>query len=241
MADVSVRISPLRRFLAYCLAGGVIGWAWSHVRHGGGPSAGSHSLREFVLSRAQASFPPGILISIALLCLFSLYWEAAAGRAAETKSQESRWSRSIHLMLVTAAQLLLLFPVPGLRARFLPDATGLVVAGIMLEILFLVLAVWARQLLGRNWSGAIAVKLDQQLIRSGPYRFVRHPIYSALLGAYASIAVISGELHALLGLLLVCVAYWRKIQLEEQVLNTLFGPVYKEYCSAVRAVIPRVL
>jgi protein-S-isoprenylcysteine O-methyltransferase Ste14 len=70
---------------------------------------------------------------------------------------------------------------------------------------------------------------------------VRHPIYSALLGAYASIAMVSGEVHALVGLVLICLAYWRKIRLEEQVLGGLFGESYSEYRDRVSAVIPGLL
>jgi protein-S-isoprenylcysteine O-methyltransferase Ste14 len=106
---------------------------------------------------------------------------------------------------------------------------------------FLFLAVWARQLLGRNWSGAVAIKVDQALIRSGPYNFVRHPIYSGMLGAYLGIAIISGEVHALLGLILACFAYWRKIRIEEQYLSTVFGSAYVDYQADVSAIIPGVL
>jgi protein-S-isoprenylcysteine O-methyltransferase Ste14 len=182
-----------------------------------------------------------MLISIVLLVLFSLYWEAAAKNVADTKTQESRASRGIHLVLITGAQLLLIFPVPGLRTRFLPNATALTMFGLVIEVASLLLAVWARQLLGRNWSGAVAIKVDQALIRSGPYNFVRHPIYSAMLGTYLGIAIISGEVHALLGLILACFAYWRKIRIEEQYLSTVFGSAYVDYQADVSALIPGVL
>jgi protein-S-isoprenylcysteine O-methyltransferase Ste14 len=113
--------------------------------------------------------------------------------------------------------------------------------GLVIEIAFLLLAVWARQLLGRNWSGAVAIKVDQALIRSGPYNFVRHPIYSGMLGAYLGIAIISGEVHALLGLILACFAYSRKIRIEEQYLSTVFGSAYVDYQAHVSALIPGVL
>ena len=231
--------SGVLRFLGYSVAGGVVGAAWAlWGKHRGATSV--HSWREFIVDRSHAGFPPGILISIALLCGFSLYWEAAAKNSAKNESRESRWSRAIHLTLVSLGQILLLFPMPGLRARLLPDLTSMVLAGLLLEITFLGLAVWARMLLGRNWSAAVTTKVDHQLICSGPYRFVRHPIYSALLGAYGSIAVVSGEVHAVVGFVLICVAYWRKIRLEEQVLGSLFGDAYIQYRERVSAVIPGV-
>lgn len=233
------RNSRLRTLLSWTVAGAFVGALWARLHHGAGRSI--QSGHDFVLSREHAGFPPGILISIVLLVLFSLYWEVAAKDAADTKTQESRPSRGIHLTLVTAAQLLLLFPIPGLRARFLPNATALTLIGLLIEAAFLLLAVWARQLLGRNWSGAVAIKVDQALIRSGPYNFVRHPIYSGMLGAYLGIAIISGEIHALLGLILACFAYWRKIRIEEQYLSTVFGSAYVDYQAHVSALIPGVL
>jgi protein-S-isoprenylcysteine O-methyltransferase Ste14 len=233
------RSSSFRIILISALGGAIVGAVWARLHHG--VSSPVHSWHDFVLSREHAGFPPGILISIVLLVLFSFYWEAAAKKAADTKTQESRASRGIHLTLVTAAQLLLLFPIPGLRARFLPNGNVLTAIGLIIEIVFLCLAVWARQLLGGNWSGAVAIKVDQALIRSGPYNFVRHPIYSGMLGAYLGIAIISGEVHALLGLILACVAYWRKIQIEERYLSTVFGSAYSEYQADVSAIIPGVL
>lgn len=240
MAIPPVKRNSFFRIIAFSALGGAIAGAiWARLHRGAGSSV--HNWHDFVLSREHAGFPPGILISIVLLVLFSLYWEAAAKNVADTRTQESRASRGIHLTLITGAQLLLLFPVPGLHARFLPNAKVLTAIGLLIEVGFLLLAVWARQLLGRNWSGAVAIKVDQALIRSGPYNFVRHPIYSGMLGAYLGIAIISGEVHALLGLILACFAYWRKIRIEEQYLSTVFGSAYMDYQADVSALIPGVL
>jgi protein-S-isoprenylcysteine O-methyltransferase Ste14 len=215
------------------------GAIWASRQRGG--AQGISNLHEWYASHRSAGFSPAILLSIAIFAMFSIYWEAAAANAAESRTQESRWSRAIHLTLLTAAQLLLLLPVPFWRTRFFPQSAVLTVAGLVLEISSLSFAVWARQRLGRNWSGAVAIKIDQQLVRSGPYRWVRHPIYSALFGTYAGLLLISGELHALVGMILICLAYWRKIRLEEQYLGSVFGAEYEDYKSSTRAVIPGVL
>ena len=229
-------------FIAASAAGGaIIGAVWAGLQHAHSTGPRFRNLHEFLADRVHAGFTPGILIAIALLCLFSLYWEAAAKNAAEAKTEEPRWSRAIHLTLLTAGQVLLIIPIPGLRARFLPQTTALVAVGVIVEAAFLAMAIWARQLLGRNWSAAVAIKVDQQLIRSGPYRIVRHPIYSAILGAYAGIAIISGEVHALVGLIVISLAYWRKIRLEEMYLSTVFGPAYDDYKNSTSALIPGIL
>jgi protein-S-isoprenylcysteine O-methyltransferase Ste14 len=112
-------------------------------------------------------------------------------------------------------------------------AVGLIIQGIGI-----LLAVYARRHLGRNWSGEIAIKVDHKLVRTGPYRVVRHPIYTAVLTMYAGSAAVSGELHALLGLVLAAFAYGRKVRLEEAVLMQSFGTDYRDYRSATWALVP---
>lgn len=182
-----------------------------------------------------------MLLSAALWIAFIAYWSAAARHAAPTRSSESSRSRLLHQLLMNAALLLLFVPVPGSTQRFLPLNWPLVIVGLTLQALFGVLAVWARRHLGRNWSGAITVKADHHLVRSGPYRLVRHPIYTAMLGMFAGTALVSGEHHALLALVIVALAYWRKILLEERNMRQLFGAEYQEYQRASWAVIPPIL
>jgi protein-S-isoprenylcysteine O-methyltransferase Ste14 len=102
----------------------------------------------------------------------------------------------------------------------------------------LALAIWARRCLGRYWSGEITIKVEHKLIRSGPYRVLRHPIYTALLSLYAGTAIVSGELHALIGLALVILAYLRKIRLEEANLMKAFGAEYRDYRADSWAMLP---
>jgi hypothetical protein len=108
-----------------------------------------------------------LLVSGALWLLFIGYWSAAARNAAMAKSSESPESRRLHLRLMNAALLLLFIPVPGLRGRYLPFAPLVVVVGLAIQVASGLLAVWARRHLGRNWSGAITIAVDHQLVRSG--------------------------------------------------------------------------
>lgn len=182
-----------------------------------------------------------MLLSAALWLAFLVYWSAVARTAAPAKTAESRESRRLHTTMLNGAILLLFIPVPGLRVRFLPLLPLLVAAGLTLQAGAILLAVWARRHLGRNWSGAITETVDHQLVHSGPYRLVRHPIYSAMLGMTLGTTVVSGELHALLALVIMTVAYARKIPLEERHLRTVFGPAYDEYRRGTWAVLPGLL
>jgi protein-S-isoprenylcysteine O-methyltransferase Ste14 len=167
----------------------------------------------------------------------SIYWEIAAKTAAAAKSQESSFSRGIHVFLVNFTILLVFLPVRGL-GRFLPASPAIMAAGLAIEAVGLALAIWARVYLGRNWSGAIAIKVEHQLIRSGPYRWLRHPIYTGLLLMYVGPAMITGEWHSLIGVGLAGFAYWRKIRLEESALDAAFGAEYEEYRQDSWALVP---
>ena len=157
---------------------------------------------------------------------FSLYWDAAGKKTAETRSAESRWSRWIHLFLANVALILEVVP---LHSRFLPLSTAIMAGGLAIEAAGLLLAILARRHLGMYWSGEISIKVDHRLIRSGPYRKLRHPIYSGLLAMYAGMAVVTGTWLALAGLAMAAIAYVRKIRLEEENLRAAFGAEYEAY------------
>jgi preprotein translocase subunit SecA len=182
------------------------------------------------------------LASFGLWIAFTLYWgRASIGDSAIARS-ESRASRFIHEILVGTAFLFLflqIFPhIPGLAHRFLPASTTLTTAGLILQVAMFILAIWARFHLGRYWRGVIAILVNHQLIRSGPYRLVRHPIYTAMLGMFVGTAMVSGGLCALLGVVLAAVAYWRKVRIEEHYLHQVFGEEYAEYSRITPALIP---
>jgi protein-S-isoprenylcysteine O-methyltransferase Ste14 len=179
-----------------------------------------------------ASFVPWII--------FSIYWEIAAKNSAPAIKSETRFSRGIHVVLANAALLLIFFPVRGLNQRFLPDLLFIKVFGLAIECAGIALAVWARRILGRNWSGEITIKADHELVRTGPYGVIRHPIYTALLAMYAGTAIVSGHMHALLGLAVGIIAYLRKTHMEEANLVNAFGEKYNAYREDTWALIPRV-
>jgi len=187
--------------------------------------------------RGPPRWPVGV--SAILWIAFISYWSAAAAGAAPTQSSESAGSRRTHVRLMNAALLLLFFAFgTPLGRRFLPDSVLLVALGLALQVGAGALGAWARRHLGRNWSGAITVAQDHQLVRSGPYRVIRHPIYTAMIGMFVGSAVAIGEWHSLIGVALIVLAYARKIPLEEESLRGVFGPEYDDYRKKSWAIIP---
>jgi len=111
--------------------------------------------------------------------------------------------------------------------------------GIVLTYIGASLAIWARYSLGQYWSGRVTLKEDHQLIRFGPYAYVRHPIYSGLLLAMAGTASVVGEWRAVVAFLLALVELSRKAAKEEALLATEFGDQYGEYRKQAGFLTPR--
>jgi protein-S-isoprenylcysteine O-methyltransferase Ste14 len=221
----------LKTILLATLAGAAIGALATKV--------GDHfTFRSPALALDQASLAHHrYLIATIPWVLFSLYWEIAAKNAAAAKSAESRASRALHVTLANLAILLEVVPIRGL-GRFLPATTLVLVVGLALEVFGLLLAVWARRVLGRNWSGEISIKVEHELIRSGPYKWLRHPIYTGILAMYLGTGVATGEWLAIVGIAIATIAYWRKIRLEEANLKVAFGADYAAYCRESWALFP---
>ena len=135
-------------------------------------------------------------------------------------------------------------PIAGggvLFERFLPQSDGTYRTGALLLALGLAFSVWARVYLGRNWSATVTVKEDHELIRSGPYSLVRHPIYTGLLLGFIGTAIVRGEWRGVLAVLIVFVALWRKLRLEERWMSETFGEEYRRYREHSAALIPYLL
>ena len=172
---------------------------------------------------------------------FSLYWGIAARNSAPAEQPESRASKWFHQIVLNLAVLLLFLPVPGLNGWFLPQHLHFLVAvGAVIQAAFILLAVWARRHLGRNWSGEVRIGVGHELVRTGPYRFLRHPIYTAMLGMFVGTAISSSQYHALLGLAILILAYLRKTRLEEQILQQTFGAEYDDYRRKTWRLVPPV-
>ena len=180
----------------------------------------------------------------ALWMAWGAYWWIAARNVKQTTRQESFGSRFAHIgPLLLAALLLTLpdLPLPWLYERFASASALRFWLGTALVAAGLAFAVWARVTLGRNWSGTVTLKQDHELVRAGPYRFVRHPIYTGLLAGFLGTAIAMGQWRAVLALVIVFVALWRKLLLEERWMAEQFGDAYARYRREVAALIPCLL
>jgi protein-S-isoprenylcysteine O-methyltransferase Ste14 len=162
-----------------------------------------------------------------LYVAFALYWTVAARDSAPADKSESKGSTTLHQSLLSIAQILLL--VPGLTGHYLPKTPLFLAFGLAIETASIALAVWARRHLGHNWSAEVRIAVGHQLVRTGPYRFTRHPIYVAMLGIFVGAAIVSGQYSGLVAVVMLALLYVRKIRLEEQALSNAFGDEWDAY------------
>ena len=109
---------------------------------------------------------------------------------------------------------------------------GLTLAGVLFTW-------WARIHLGSLWSHAITRKEEHRIVDTGPYRLVRHPIYTGLILAILATGAAVATVTALLGALLITVGLWQKARMEERFLiGELGANAYGAYCRRVPMLIP---
>lgn len=125
--------------------------------------------------------------------------------------------------------------------RLVPHTSSWILAGTALTLLGLLFTLWARTILGSNWSGRVTIKQDHELILRGPYALVRHPIYTGLLTALLGTAIIYGYARCFAGVLICTFGLWLKSQTEEKFMLQQFGNQYAAYRQRVRALVPFVL
>lgn len=177
----------------------------------------------------------------ALWLIWIAIWILAAFGTKQTVRREGASSRLGHGVLVVAGALMLGKPYflgPALEQRFHADTFAWYLVGLALLIVGLGFAVLARAWLGRNWSGTVTLKQGHELIRSGPYALVRHPIYSGLLLALIGTAVVVGRWRALIAFVLFLAGLLVKMRKEEQFMREQFGEQYARYRAEVPALVP---
>ena len=173
-----------------------------------------------------------------------LYWIAAARGTATTRQAESGTSRVSYTALLLIGVILIFSGQPNLaplRIVLLPSSLAATSIGLCLMILGLSISVWARRHLGRYWSGRITLKEDHKVIKSGPYAFVRHPIYSGLILAFLGTAATIGTVRSFLGFSMIVFSMVGKLMLEERWLCAHLGAEYEQYRQQVKALIPLVI
>jgi protein-S-isoprenylcysteine O-methyltransferase Ste14 len=180
-------------------------------------------------------------LAVAFLWLaWVLYWWVSSRNVKPTQWREPLKSQLAHRAPLILGAILFAVPqwLPGiLRTRFVPATSFIAALGAFLVAAGLAFSVWARRHLGRNWSAEVVVKEGHALIRTGPYRRLRHPIYAGILLAFLGTAITIGEWRALLAFFLMLLSFGIKSRAEEHRMLETF-PEYAQYRRESSAIIP---
>ncbi len=171
------------------------------------------------------------------------YWIASAANTKRVARRESTLSRLSHGLPLWAGIILLTLPqhrATGLFASVWPWSEIIFWLGFLLMLAGFAVTVWARLALGRNWSATVTIKENHELIQNGPYRWVRHPIYTGLLLAFFGSALALDEWRGALTVVLVAIAFQIKLAIEERWMTHRFGPNYEAYRKRTQKLIPFV-
>ncbi|WP_348262213.1 isoprenylcysteine carboxylmethyltransferase family protein [Telmatobacter sp. DSM 110680] len=182
----------------------------------------------------------------ALWTAFVVYWRLMSANVKGTRRFEAAPSRITRLILFLVAIALLFLPestFPWLTWLYespLVPSEWTFFGGVVLTVAGLLFSIWARHQLGRNWSLTVTLKDDHELIVTGPYALVRHPIYTGLLVGFLGTAIAIMQVRSILALILILIALWTKIRMEERLMRDHFGAQYDVYSQRVSALIPYV-
>jgi protein-S-isoprenylcysteine O-methyltransferase Ste14 len=165
--------------------------------------------------------------------VFGVYWLVSA--VGVKSGARSGRLRPPGLLIIAAVALLRVFKAGSLAVH----GAAPHVLGVALLVCGLCFAVWARIYLGRNWGMPMTQKDEPELVTSGPYRFVRHPIYSGILLALAGTALAT-NLYWLVVLVAIAAYFVYSARVEERLMTASFPEAYTEYRTRTKMLVPFV-
>jgi protein-S-isoprenylcysteine O-methyltransferase Ste14 len=196
-----------------------------------------------VLSEFQMSTATLFPFAIGCWMVFFLYWAISALSSKVAKKSESVLARFQRMVPLVVAYSLIFYQVTRvgwLGKRFVADTSAAAVIGVTLTTAGVAFAIWARWHLGANWSAIVSIREQHELIRTGPYRRVRHPIYTGMLLAMAGTALVLGELRGLLAFAITLFAFYWKARKEEAWLTREFGESFEAHAKQTGMFLPKI-
>jgi len=173
--------------------------------------------------------------------LVRIYFQSKAQKARLSFASHERQARLGFRLLAIAYLLLIVYPLSPWFDFGHVDVTPLVrwTIGGPAMFLYLALFAWTHRVLGKNWSGVLEIHQDHLLITTGPYRFVRHPMYTAFFLSAVGFAFLSSNwLIAVVYTAAVSYMYLTRVSAEEEMMVARFGDTYKEYMNRTGRLVP---
>jgi protein-S-isoprenylcysteine O-methyltransferase Ste14 len=176
--------------------------------------------------------------------VFLVYWQIKAINTKTTQRLEPAASRILRVFIFLIAIALLSLPripLPWLYLQLWPAGLWPFWLGAAVTNAGLLFAVWARVHLGRNWSRSVTIKEGHELITTGPYAVVRHPIYTGILIGFLGTAIALSQVRGFIVFVLILLVFCVKFRMEEQWMRSQFGETYANYAHRTAALVPYLL
>ncbi len=184
---------------------------------------------------------PPVLIAYGSWLVFVLTWNVFDRPATTVATLPARRERLYSLVISLGLALLVLAPATLVKGRMWVNPPALDWTMLLVMATGMAWCWWARRHLGRLWSAAVMRKEAHRVVDTGPYRFVRHPIYTGFILMYVGMAVISTSVLAFVAVPLIAFGLWLKARVEERFLIEELGPVaYDTYQARTPMLVPRI-
>lgn len=172
-----------------------------------------------------------------------VYFLASALLTNRIKRREAFSGRLLDSLLLFGGYFLIFsqIPLPDVSSpHFMAPREALQIGGVVFTYLGLPLTIWSRARLGRYWSGVVALKQDHRLIQAGPYRVVRHPLYSGIILAAIGMVFCVTTWSSLLGTAALLTCFERRAHKEDALLASEFGAEFEAYRQRTGRLLPRL-
>jgi protein-S-isoprenylcysteine O-methyltransferase Ste14 len=171
----------------------------------------------------------------------AIVWVVGALRTKRTVKSQSSASQILYTIILVIGVYLIFakqIGLPWLDRQLISVTIPIVLAGLLIVLVGVVFSIWARLMLGSNWSNRVTLKEDHTLVRNGPYRIVRHPIYSGILFGMLGSALQRGEMRSIVGVVICVLSFWLKTRAEEEFMVQRFGDEYLQYSQEAKSLVP---
>jgi protein-S-isoprenylcysteine O-methyltransferase Ste14 len=176
-------------------------------------------------------------VIFAVWIVFWIYWIVASRSA---KANESGSTRSGAIRILGVLVLFLFFRSGTFKHSGAIESPWMHVTGLVVFLAGLALAVWARVSIGRNWGTPMSRKTDPELVITGPYRRIRHPIYSGIILAMIG-TTIAVSVYWLIAVVVLGGYFVHSALVEERTMTDLFPETYPQYKRSTKMLVPFVL
>lgn len=180
-------------------------------------------------------------IIIFFWAVLGVYWFFSIKGNKKAKFSKPNFVAGWTPRLILIAVIILLWASPFFAAKIFTFNIDIKIIGAIICVAGISFAIWARHSLGKNWSEVAQIKESHELITSGPYSIVRHPIYTGIIFALLGSFIADGTLHFLILFVLVTFGMYMRTRVEEKLMTEEFKEEYLEYKKRTKLLIPWIL